>query len=84
MRLRGRVGRLEKHHRHAVPEPLRVVISSTGKDLNLATSTCRRTIDARGLLLEMVELDGCRDGLSEAALEAFVRRFPVEMNVKRV
>jgi CYTH domain-containing protein len=83
VRLNGRVRRLERHQRFAVPERLRLVISNCGKTLNLATSTCRRTIDERGALLEIVELDGSQDGLSMAELEAFVQGFPVQRDVKR-
>jgi hypothetical protein len=49
-----------------------------GKQLNLATSTCRRTLSVDGALCEMVRLDGSREGLSDADFEKFVESFPIE------
>ena len=38
--------------------------------LNLATSTCRRTLNPGGGITEVVELDGDEDGLSEMVTQA--------------
>ena len=49
-----------------------------GKQLNLATSTCRRKLGADGSLCEIVRLDGMRAGLSDADFEGFIASFPIE------
>ena len=46
--------------------------------LALEASTCQRTLTVSGRLMEVVRLDGIRDGLSEEELEKFVQSFPVE------
>ena len=46
--------------------------------LSLETSSCRRTLTASGSLTEVVRLDGICGGLTDAELEKFVQRFPVE------
>jgi hypothetical protein len=55
----------------------RVLVSNMGKQLNLETSTCRRTLSADGALFEMVTLDGSRSGLTDAQLETFIESFPI-------
>ena len=57
---------------------LRLTVTNIGKQLNLATSTCRRTLGADGSLFEIVRLDGSRDGLSDADFERFIESFPVD------
>jgi hypothetical protein len=56
----------------------RLTITNMGKQLNLATSTCRRTLSVDGSLFEIVRLDGTRAGWSDADLERFIESFPVE------
>lgn len=56
----------------------RVTITNIGKELNLVTSTCRRTLSTDGALFEMVRLDGSRSGLTDAEFETFVGSFPIE------
>ena len=58
---------------------IRVVVSALGRELNLAESTCSRTLDASGLLTEMVELNGDGQELSREELDRFVARFPVQV-----
>ena len=55
-----------------------VVVSALGSPLNLAGSTCRRTLAADGSITELVHLDGCRDGLTDDELERFIQTFPIE------
>ena len=58
---------------------VRVIIHSPGKGpLNLATSTCRRTLNPGGGITEIVELDGHEDSLSQEELERFIAGFPIE------
>jgi len=58
---------------------VRVIIHSPWKGpLNLATSTCRRTLNPGGGIIEIVELDGDDDGLSKVELERFIAGFPIE------
>ncbi len=56
----------------------RLTVTNIGKQLNLATSTCRRTLSADGSLFEIVRLDGTRHGLPDADFEGFIASFPVE------
>ena len=77
----GRLHRLED--RLAPPdlprrprERLRVVVCELWL-ANLATSTCTRTRSAGGMLVEVVHLNGSREGLSDEDLDRFVERFPV-------
>jgi hypothetical protein len=82
-----RIARLEDRLAPKVPadflrnprEHVRLVASAMDHDLNLETSTCRRTLTENGCLIEVVRLDGIRDGLSDEALDRFVASFPVEI-----
>jgi hypothetical protein len=78
-----RVGRLED--RVAITASgrprviIRAIINSPWKGpLNLATSTCRRTLNPGGCITEIVELDGNEDRLSQEELEKFIAGFPIE------
>jgi hypothetical protein len=46
------------------PAVMRVVISACGRPLNLAGSTCDRTLGLDGSITEIVRLDGRRDAIS--------------------
>ena len=63
-----------RHPRHH----MRLVVSALDRDLTLETSTCHRTLTASGCLIEVVRLDGRRDGLTDEELEKFVESFPVQ------
>jgi hypothetical protein len=75
-----RVGRLEDHyetqHSGRPKEPVRVIITHSAKHADLATSTCERYL-RDGNLLEVVELDGRRDHLSDEEIGKFVGSFPI-------
>ena len=62
---------------------IRVVVGALGRALNLAESTCSRTLDASGLLTEMVELNGDGQGLSREEIDRFVARYPVLVQGER-
>jgi hypothetical protein len=57
----------------------RLTVCNIGQQLNLATSTCRRTLSVDGSLFEIVRLDGTRHGLSDADFEGFIASFPIEI-----
>jgi len=59
-------------------ERLRVVTCGVCGPANLEKSTCRRTLDAHGLLMEIVQLDGSRNSLTAEDFERFVESFPVK------
>jgi hypothetical protein len=56
----------------------RLTITNIGKQLNLESSRCRRTLSADGALSEIVRLDGTRAGFSDADFEKFIEGFPIE------
>ena len=79
LRLQGRLNKLE---RVLVPakgprQRVRVLMSAVCGDLNLATSTCHRTL-SNGVLTEVVHLDGDGEDLSDQQLEKFIESFPVQ------
>ena len=78
MNRKSRLKTLERR-RLASNERIRVVICTVGRPSNLANSKCRRTLAPNGLLTEIVELDGGRDGLNDEDLEKFIAGFPVEV-----
>ena len=78
-----RVGRLEDRfaiNSSGKPQvTVRAIFHSSWRGpVNLATSTCRRTLNPGGGIFEIVELDGDDDGLSEEELEKFIASFPIE------
>jgi len=74
---KARLKALEQR-RQASNQRFRIVASTSGVPLNLANSTCKRTLVANGLFTEIVDLDGSDQGLTDEDLEEFVARFPVE------
>ena len=77
-----RVGWLEERYETQLSgEPkvaLRILISLPWKGPpNLATSSCTRTLNTAGGLIETVKLDGDDAGISEEELEKFIASFPV-------
>jgi hypothetical protein len=79
MTLERRIERLERLTSDAQgPAVMRVVISACGRPLNLAGSTCDRTLGLDGSIVEIVHLDGRRDAISNVELDQFVSRFPLK------
>jgi len=79
MTLERRTERLESLTLDAQsPAVMRVVISACGRPLNLAGSTCDRTLGSDGSIIEIVHLDGRRDAISNVELDQFVSRFPLK------
>jgi hypothetical protein len=80
MRFESRLKALERIRKELEGKHLRVVMDMSSKSfrVNLATSTCKRTLRADGLLMEMVELDGSPDSMTDAELDAFVESFPID------
>ena len=77
MNFRARLKALEQR-RQASNWRMRIVASTNGVPLNLANSTCRRTLAPNGLLTEIVILDGSDEGLPDEHLGTFIAGFPVE------
>ena len=78
MDLKARLKKLERQRSLAAQEPFRVVVSHAGERFDLAKATCARTIMPDGRLMELVQLNGSREGLSEEDLERFIQSHPVE------
>ncbi len=77
MSLATRLKTLERQQRHVSKGSIRVVASRVGP-LDLSKATCSRTLWPDGQLMEIVNLYGNREGLSEQDLETFIQSFPVE------
>ena len=78
-RLKGRLDKLEKV---LVPtrgpqQRFRVLVRGMCGPADLATSTCKRTLRG-GTLMEIVDLKGNRDHLSDEQLEDFIESFPIQ------
>ena len=79
MRFESRLKALERMRKELEGKHLRVIwTGSASFKVNLANSTCKRTLRRDGLLMEMVELDGNPDSMSDAELDAWVESFPIE------
>ena len=78
MNLKARLKKLERQQNQVAQEPFRVVVSHAGERLDLAKATCTRTIMPDGRLMELVNLNGSRDGLNDEDLERFIQSHPVE------
>jgi hypothetical protein len=57
---------------------IRVLVTTVGRPLDLAASTCTRRRCANGLLTEIVMLHGTKADLSEFEIDAFLERWPIE------
>ena len=77
MNFKARLKALEQR-RQASNQRFRIVASTSGRPLNLASSTCKRTLGTNGLLTEIVDLDGSDQGVTDEDLEEFIAGFPVE------
>jgi hypothetical protein len=81
--LRARLQKLERQQSQISRQPFRVVVSHAGERLDLTKATCTRTLMPDGQLMELVNLHGSSDGLSEEELERFVQGFPIERSMVR-
>ena len=77
MRLNARLKTLERQHRQIFKEPLRIVVTHVGKR-DLSKATCSRTMLPSGHLMEIVDLKGSKEGLTDEDLEDFIQSFPVD------
>ncbi len=59
-------------------ERYRLVVGRIGPEEGLQNATCKRTLCANGLLMEVVRLNGSSDGLTDEDLDRFVESFPIE------
>ena len=78
MSLKTRLQKLERQHSQAEGGRFRVVVSRVGKPFDLATATCTRTLMADGGLLEIVNVNGSGNDLSDEELERFIQSHPIE------
>ena len=78
MQLKRRLQNLERQQNAIALKPLRFVVSSIARPLDLSKATCTRTLWPNGQLMEFVELKGNRSGLSDEDLERFIQSFPIE------
>jgi len=76
--LKARLKKLERQRSRVAQEPFRVVVSRAGEPFDPAKATCTRTLWPDGRLMEVVNLNGSRDGLSEEDLEKFIQSHAVE------
>ena len=82
MKVKRRLERLEQKRSDA-RQRFRVVVCAIGRSLNLANSTCKRTLAEDGLLTEVVRLDGSRDDLTDEELDRFVASFPLQVETNK-
>ena len=83
MNLKKRLEKLEGKEPGASREVLRVIVGCVVGKSNLGTSTCSRTMNPSGVIMELVHLDGGLDGLSDEDLDRWVATFPIEPPVSR-
>ena len=75
--------KLKRQHSRVSCEWFRVVVSHAGEPFDLAKATCTRTLMPDGRLMEIVNLNGCRESLSDEDLERFIQSFPIEASAAR-
>jgi hypothetical protein len=78
LRMKGRLAKLEEYL-IPVQGPTKrwVVVMHGGGPANLANSTCTRRL-SNGVLMEVVQLDGSREGVTDEELDRFVQSFPIQ------
>jgi hypothetical protein len=76
VRLKRRVERLETQRRGAEQDSFRIVVTAPWPT-DLTRATCSRTRCDNGSLMEIVKLNGSRDGISDEDLEQFIQSFPI-------
>jgi hypothetical protein len=77
MRLKSRIERLETRQQSAQQESLRIVVTGPFAT-DLTRAACYHTRCANGSLMEVVYLNGSRDGISDEDLERFIESFPIK------
>jgi hypothetical protein len=79
-----RVGRLEDRLETALSgKPrihLRVLVNDFAPGVDLDKSSCRRTLNDAGGLIEIVNLAGSADAISQTELENFIASFPITLS----
>ena len=78
MNLNARLQKLERQRSQIERGRFRIVVSHAGKPFNLATATCTRTLMPDGGLMEIVNLNGSGQDLSDEELERFIQSHPIE------
>jgi len=80
MRFDSRLKALERIGKESAGKRIRLIMHGCSKSfqVNLATSTCKRTRRADGLIIENIELDGDLESMTEAEFEAWVESFPIK------
>lgn len=79
MNIRNRVEKLDRITFGApqAPARIRVVVNVAGAQASLTGSRCTRQLQ-RGLLTEIVEMNGDAEGVNEVDLERWIEAFPIE------
>ena len=78
MNLKARLQKLERHHSDIERGRFRMIVSQAGKPFDLAKATCTRTLMPDGGLMEIVNVDGSGQDLSDEELERFIQSHPIE------
>ena len=78
MNLKARLQKLERKHSQVELGRFRVVVSRVGQPFSLATARCSRTLMADGGLIEIVNVNGSGNDLSDEELERFIQSHPIE------
>jgi len=77
MRLKNRIERLESRQQGALLPPFRIVATTPG-ETDLTRATCQRTRCENGQLMEIVNLNGSAEGISDEDIERFVATFLIK------
>ena len=77
-RLESRLSLMPPAYLRDPQQRLQIVASRLDRELNLETSTCRRTLSESGFLSEVVRLDGSSSGLTDEEIQKFIDSFPIE------
>ena len=80
MNLKSRLQKLERQRSQVECGRFRVVVSRVGEPFSLATARCTRTLMADGGLLEIVNVNGSGNDLSDEELEKFIQSHPIEVS----
>ena len=75
--LERRLCRIEQTLAPIEKEPVRVIVRTPWKRLDLTRSTCTRYRCDDGTLVEVVQLNGDPEDISAGQLERFIQGFPI-------